>query len=68
MTTKAFFRIEGRHVLIQMRAEGDDGVIGDALFEVRAGGPDFFGVSFDEMFSAQSGVILIGDDLRGRRQ
>jgi len=66
MTTKAFFVIEGDHVLIQMRAEGENGEIGDALFEVVAGG-HFFGVSFDEMFSAQGGVILIGDDLRGRR-
>jgi hypothetical protein len=47
--------------LLRSRVEGDDGTIGDAFDEIRPG-EKAFGLTYEELFDAEAGVLVIEDE------
>jgi hypothetical protein len=51
---------------VQLRARLEDGdMLGDAYSEVEEG-ESFYGLSYDELRAAESGVVEVGEDGKGK--
>jgi hypothetical protein len=61
MTERWFFTRDGDAVVLRSRVEGDDGTVGDAFDEVRPGGK-LLNLSYQELFDAHAGVLVIEDE------
>ena len=59
-----YFELVDDVVELQARLEDGD-VVGDTRTELRAG-EDFYGVSFDELRKAGSGVVEVGENGDGK--
>ena len=59
-----FFELVGDVVRLDARLEDGD-ALGDAYTEIHEG-EEFYGISYDEMKQAQSGVIEVDSDGRGQ--
>lgn len=60
MSVTAFFRVSGDTIQIQGRFESEDGIIGDYKEELTKG-TAFMSFSFDQLFEARGGSIIIDD-------
>ena len=60
MTGRWFFSRHGDTVELRARFEADDGTIGDAFQEVRRG-EKAYGLTYQELFAAGAGVLVIED-------